>query len=373
MNKGIFASGGRKSPSIGLAAEFKTRVLGDSGTFEGEACLVNQLQRFRFKEMWDRASIVLTANGFKSGKLYAIKKIDGSTDFTASGGGGSRRNASGNIVSLSSGWPKVDFTSGCGEIINERAATNILLNSETLATQNLTTVAGPYVLSFYGTGSVTINEGTPVVLNGTGANDRVYVVFTSTGGSKTVTVTGSVKNAQLEAINNTVQYNFPTSWIPTTSSTVTRSINTLQRTGLSSASVINQEKGTIIFRLSRRGVGRIFRFDDGTDNNQIRFNNTGDAFDRIEVAYTKNGSTAASTVLINPPADITVALRYSENTVTIYLNGAFFHTVTNTSVASGLYSRVAFSTTQSASTWLKYFVYIPDTSTTDELIKYSTP
>ncbi len=78
------------------------------------------------------------------------------------------------------------------------ARKNLLLATETLATQSVASVAVQYVLSFYGTGSVTLSGTATQVLNGTGANSRVSVSFTPTAGTLTLTVSGSVTKAQLE-------------------------------------------------------------------------------------------------------------------------------------------------------------------------------
>ena len=82
-----------------------------------------------------------------------------------------------------------------------RARKNWLVGTNTLATQTVTTRAIPYVLSFYGTGSITLSGTATGTLNGTGVNDRVYVDVTPTAGTLTVTVTGTVTNAQLEFAN----------------------------------------------------------------------------------------------------------------------------------------------------------------------------
>lgn len=74
---------------------------------------------------------------------------------------------------------------------------NQLLNSATLSTQSTTTVAAQYTLSFTGTGSVTLSDTATGTLAGTGANNRVSLVFTPTAGTLTLTVTGSVTLAML--------------------------------------------------------------------------------------------------------------------------------------------------------------------------------
>lgn len=77
------------------------------------------------------------------------------------------------------------------------ARKNILLATETLATQSVTTLAAQYTLSFTGTGSVTLSGAATGTLTGTGT-DRVSLTFTPTAGTLTLTVSGSVTKAQVE-------------------------------------------------------------------------------------------------------------------------------------------------------------------------------
>jgi hypothetical protein len=107
----------------------------------------------------------------------------------------------------------------CKGFILEGAATNFLLNTTVpLVTQNVTTAATPHMLSFMGTGTITLSgTSTAGPLVGTGANNRVSLYFTPTAGTLTVTVTGTVNIAQLEQQNNIV-----TSFVPTYGATVTR-------------------------------------------------------------------------------------------------------------------------------------------------------
>jgi hypothetical protein len=63
-----------------LIDAFKTRVLGDSGVFEGEDCTHTQLTSIDNKGLLDSASLVITPNGYKTGKLYSVVPSDGSGD-----------------------------------------------------------------------------------------------------------------------------------------------------------------------------------------------------------------------------------------------------------------------------------------------------
>lgn len=78
------------------------------------------------------------------------------------------------------------------------ARKNVLLATETLATQSVTTIATQYTLSFTGTGSVTLSGSATGTLTGTGADNRVSLTVTPTAGTLTLTVSGSVTKAQLE-------------------------------------------------------------------------------------------------------------------------------------------------------------------------------
>ena len=142
-----------------------------------------------------------------------------------------------------SGAPRFDHDPVTGEslgLLIEEARTNLLLNSETLSTQTATVTATAHTLSFYGTGTVTLSGAiTAGPLVGTGINDRVKLTFTPTAGSLTVTVSGSVTKAQLE------EGAFPTSYIPTTSSTVTRAADVASIGGADFSSFYNQSEGTI--------------------------------------------------------------------------------------------------------------------------------
>lgn len=135
---------------------------------------------------------------------------------------GTRINPYGQIETLASNVPRLDYdpvTLYPKGLLIEEARTNLVLNSDTLSTQSVTVANVAHTLSFYGTGTVTLSGvSTAGPLVGTGAfPTRVTLTFTPLAGSLTLTVTGSVRFAQLEAGS------FATSYIPTTSASVARS------------------------------------------------------------------------------------------------------------------------------------------------------
>ena len=125
-------------------------------------------------------------------------------------------------------------------LLIEESRTNTLLNSATLSTQTVTTSATAYTLSFYGTGSVVLSGTATGTLVGTGEYpSRSTLTFTATAGSLTLTVTGTVQYAQLESGS------FATSYIPTTSTAVTRQADVASITGTNFSDWYRQDEGTL--------------------------------------------------------------------------------------------------------------------------------
>lgn len=97
---------------------------------------------------------------------------------------------------------RIQAASGARPILGrepKRGAVNELVSTDTLATQNVTVTAAERTLSFKGTGTVTLSgASTAGPLAGTGADDRVSLTFTPTAGTLTLTISGSVTEAQLQ-------------------------------------------------------------------------------------------------------------------------------------------------------------------------------
>ena len=107
----------------GLYYTFKNRVLADGGTFvENELPTISQ-----------DASLVLTPNAYKAGKLYSAVPNDGTGDFiverdseaTYTGQDGTRRTALANEIRL-------DWSTGEAALLVEPQSTNLITYSENL-------------------------------------------------------------------------------------------------------------------------------------------------------------------------------------------------------------------------------------------------
>ena len=111
-------------------------------------------------------------------------------------------DASGTLQTATTNAPRWDYdpvTLALKGLLIEEARTNLLLNSAVLSTQSVTVPASAQALSFYGTGTITLSGAYAGTLVGAGPFPaRASLIFTPTAGTLTLTVTGSVLNAQLE-------------------------------------------------------------------------------------------------------------------------------------------------------------------------------
>ena len=131
-------------------------------------------------------------------------------------------------------------------LLLEDQSTNMVLNSATLVTQSVTTTATAYTLSFQGTGTVTKSGTATGALTGTGAAQRVSQTFTPTAGTLTLTVTGSVTSAQVEALP------YASSYIPTTTVAVTRARDALSYP-IAGVTGFNATQGSLVAEFVYKG------------------------------------------------------------------------------------------------------------------------
>jgi hypothetical protein len=130
---------------------------------------------------------------------------------------------------------------------------------------------------------------------------------------------------------------YPTSYIPTVASTVTRVAEVCN--GAGDASTFNDSEGVLFAEISAL-ANDFFRFislSDGSNNNNVRFNlsitanqisfevNSGGL---LQLAYTNND--------VDVLNDIKIAMKYKLNDFSVWINGVEFHTDTNGSTPIGL-------------------------------------
>lgn len=211
-----------------------------------------------------------------NGPSLDLNFVDGSTfdpRITYTGSGGTSFNAAGAIVAATTNVPRIDYdpvTHAVRGLLLEEARTNLLLNSATLSTQSVTTTAVAYTLSFYSTGSAVLSGSCAGSPAGTGAFPaRVALTFTATAGTCTVTVTGSVLNAQLEAGS------FPTSWISTAGASAARAVDlaTMPVAAWFNATAMTLAADAMLPAPASAQQGLVV-IDDGTANNRIILRNS---------------------------------------------------------------------------------------------------
>lgn len=107
--------------------------------------------------LFEDASLIVTPNGFKAGKLYSIKPTNGDGDLTVvRATTATRVNSAGLIETVANNVPRLDYTNGsCPSILVEPQRTNLLLRSEEFDN------AG------WGKNGATITPNTTVAPNGT--------------------------------------------------------------------------------------------------------------------------------------------------------------------------------------------------------------
>ena len=286
--------------------------------------------------LFNDASLIITPNGVKAGKLYAVKPTDGSGDLSVvRATDGSYTGSNGVIQYALPNVPRLDYSNGsCPSILVEPQRTNLLLNSETLATQSVTVTAQPYTLSFYGSGTVVLSGTHSATVVGLGTARKTYT-FTPTAGILTLTVTGTCTKGQLEAGS------YPTSYIPTVASSVTRNADVISKTGISS--LIGQTEGTIfveeVYDASIANNGglddTLVSLTDGTSGNLISIFHYGLGIGSV-LFFIRLSNVTQVAISTSKPTSGTykIALAYKNNDVVAYINGVQIGTDTNASIPS---------------------------------------
>ena len=266
-------------------------------------------------------SIQLIPSAVKAGTVYSILPTNGIGDFDFTRASTATRiNSQGLIETVASNVPRLDYSNGdCPSLLLEPQSTNLYLNSENLASQNVSTSASTYTVSFYGNGTITFSGTYAGSLVGTGENNRVVLTFTATAGTLINTVSGTVDDAQCENLD------FVTSYIPTSGTTQTRVAETLG--GAGDASSINSEEGVLYAEMSaladdRSNSGAV-SISDTTTNNRFVIQNSGAVDSKLNIIGVVNGVLEFN--ITSQIIDVTnynkIALKYETNSVKLFVNG----------------------------------------------------
>jgi hypothetical protein len=269
----------------------------------------------------DTASLIVTPNGYKEGKLYSVIPSDGSGDMSVTRATTATRvNSAGLVESMGNNVPRLDYSNGtCPSLLVEPQRTNRLIYSEQLiqgrawaftsgtftVTENTTETLDPFgnnnadkfnattqsnndsYTSTSGSGNLTIS-----IFAKKGTNDSIQLyhdnvlsggAFSATFNLTSGTITASSGTASIQDLGNgwyrcsvsgtdsnssgnihgvttytgttylfgvqLEQGSYATSYIPTTSASVTRNADVISKTGISS--LIGQTEGTLFVDLYR--------------------------------------------------------------------------------------------------------------------------
>lgn len=218
---------------------------------------------------------------------------------------------------------------------------NLLLNTDTLSGQSLSVTAQSYTLSFYGTGTVTLSGAATATATGTGAfPTRTILTFTPTAGTLTLTVSGSVRFAQLEARN------WATTYMPSTSSQGTCGAENLFIGGTNFSNIYNSSTPTTVYveAIPTTAIvnGTFFSLNDGTTANRATVRNaTGTNFLALmQSAAVTDGQPGIIGALTNGvPFKGSFVIRNGGTFANVYYNGATGTADTSFSIPA--YSRLA--------------------------------
>jgi len=279
-------------------------------------------------------SIAMIPSGYKANKVYSVLPTDGSGDLNfARTTTATRVNQNGLIEEVAIGVPRLDYTNGgCPSLLLEPASTNLYLNSDAIVTQNITTLASSYTVSFYGTGTITFTGTYSGSLIGTGIGNRVSITFTATAGALTSTVSGTVTKGQAENLS------YASSYIPTPGTAITRTADSASKSGISS--LINSSEGTLFVEMAALDddlSSRDVFLSDGIGDNFIRIGYTFQS-NKIRVTSVSN-SIEIYNVYIDL-GDITlmkkIALTWSSGSNKIFVNGIELYSNSEISTPIGL-------------------------------------
>jgi len=326
---------------------------------------------------YNDASLIMYPSGYKAGKLYSLKPTNGTGDFTVvRNTTATRVDALGLIESVAANVPRIDYTGGgCGSLLVEPAATNLVLRSEEFSvsgtwaqvdttitandftapngtmtadrmniagqnsrvTQSFSLGATTVTFSIYLYSAVSFTLRIVAVVDGSNVSRNITITagqwtrfaetFTSTATITSVAVRGLAGGstgdiflwgAQLETGS------VATSYIPTVAATVTRNADVISLT--SASALIGQTDGTLyaevdVSKLLGTVVRGMLTISNNTTANRIQIGFTGASANTIRVIYS-GASTLNYNFAITTTGIYKIAFAYSASSTAFYVNGS---------------------------------------------------
>jgi hypothetical protein len=314
---------------------------------------------------------------------FTTAALDPRVTFTRTGNTATVTNSSGVIVGVNADIPRFDFdpvTLVCRGLLIEETRTNALLNSlidgTSLATQTVVVTAAARTLSFYGTGEIVLSGAASATVTGTGAYPtRTTFTFTPSAGVLTLTVTGTVQFAQLEAGA------FATSYIPTTTTALTRNADVATMTGTNFSDWFNATEGTFVvwgipITTASSIRSPLCTVYNGTAANQLTMGQATVAAGGTTLSYyVSDASVEQSYLLSSGQASVgnlyKMSASYKANNFQASFKGAATVSDTSGTVPTVDQMIIGGSTAKSSTTYVNKIFYYPMSLTSSEVQAFS--
>lgn len=202
--------------------------------------------------------------------------------------------------------------------------------------------AGNYTSAFiqnYGNGWYRCGFTTTAAGNGTAGINICPILASGTG--RATTFTGDGVNGVYAWGAQVETGSVPTSYIPTTTGSVTRNADLVNLTG--ATDYIGQTEGTLYAEFTWTGKNGVFRIDDGTNNNTIALDYINDTSQRFRISGSGAAfvNIATTNFLLN--TTYKVACAYKSTDSTMYVNGTPIASSNGSFTFNGTLSRIFLS------------------------------
>ena len=146
-------------------------------------------------------------------------------------------------INSNSHFPRINYINNKPVLNLSPQRTNLILNSESPVTQNISVTAQEYTLSFYGSGNIVLSGTATATVTGTNSSTRTSYTFTPSAGTLTLTVNGEVKYAQLETGS------YVTSYFLSTGAANTRIRDSFSKSNMVTDGIIGATSGSFFMHI----------------------------------------------------------------------------------------------------------------------------